>query len=165
MEETAVKLRNMTSIYIQKEDCLLLLYRIGSRVVEPSWCGIGGHFEKEELNRPDLCILRELQEETGLLPEDITSPKLRYITFRQKNEEIRQNYYFFARLKRMDFVPPPCEEGLLKWVPVAQAFTLEMPFTARCVLTHYFETGQHDSMLYAGIAQPAGTCFTPLQEF
>lgn len=33
-----MKLRNMTSIYILREDCLLLLYRVGSRVVEPSWC-------------------------------------------------------------------------------------------------------------------------------
>ena len=49
-----MKLRNMTSIYILREDCLLLLYRVGSRVVEPSWCGVGGHFEPEELNRPDL---------------------------------------------------------------------------------------------------------------
>ena len=57
-----MKLRNMTSIYILREDCLLLLYRVGSRVVEPSWCGVGGHFEPEELNRPDLCILRELEE-------------------------------------------------------------------------------------------------------
>ena len=30
-----MKLRNMTSIYILREDCLLLLYRVGSRVVEP----------------------------------------------------------------------------------------------------------------------------------
>lgn len=67
-----MKLRNMTSIYILREDCLLLLYRVGSRVVEPSWCGVGGHFEPEELNRPDLCILRELEEETGITPQDIT---------------------------------------------------------------------------------------------
>lgn len=46
------RLRNMTSIYITREDRMLLLYRIGSRVVAPSWCGIGGHFEEAELNNP-----------------------------------------------------------------------------------------------------------------
>ena len=43
------KLRNMTSVYITRESegekQMLLLYRIGSRVVAPSWCGIGGHCE------------------------------------------------------------------------------------------------------------------------
>lgn len=47
------RLRNMTSIYITREDRMLLLYRIGFRVVTPSWCGIGGHFEEAELNNPE----------------------------------------------------------------------------------------------------------------
>lgn len=46
------RLRNMTSIYITRGNQMLLLYRIGSRVVAPSWCGIGGYFEEAELNNP-----------------------------------------------------------------------------------------------------------------
>lgn len=34
------KLRNMTSIYLLKEDKILLLYRIGSRVVNNSYVGV-----------------------------------------------------------------------------------------------------------------------------
>ena len=45
------KLRNMTSLYIFKDDKVLLLYRQGSRVVNDMWVGsAGGHFEQEELN-------------------------------------------------------------------------------------------------------------------
>ena len=45
------KLRNMTSLYLKKDDSLLLLYRIGSKVIDPSYTGsAGGHFEKDELN-------------------------------------------------------------------------------------------------------------------
>ena len=62
---TDIKLRNMTSIYISCGTKILLLYRIGSRVVPPSWCGIGGHFEPDELNDPRTCVLRELEEEVG----------------------------------------------------------------------------------------------------
>lgn len=51
-------LRNMTTIYIIFKNKMLLLYRVGSRVVQPSWCGIGGHFEKGELNNPKACVLR-----------------------------------------------------------------------------------------------------------
>ena len=55
------KLRNMTTIYILRDNKVLMLYRIGSRVVlTPSWCGIGGHFEKEELNDARACALREI---------------------------------------------------------------------------------------------------------
>jgi len=39
-------LRNMTSIYIEYKDKILLLYRIGSRIVKPSWCGIGGYSKR-----------------------------------------------------------------------------------------------------------------------
>lgn len=160
-----MKLRNMTSIYIRKGDCLLLLYRIGSRVVEPSWCGIGGHFEEWELNRPDLCILRELEEETGILPTEITAPELRYLTLRRKGGEIRQNYYFFAQLKSWKDSMPTCDEGVLEWVPIPRVMELPMPFTAKQVLAHYLQTGQYDNTLYAGSAEPDGIHFTQLIEF
>ncbi len=45
------KLRNMSSIYIEKADKMLLLYRQGGRVVNDVWVGsAGGHFEEYELN-------------------------------------------------------------------------------------------------------------------
>ena len=50
---TDIKLRNMTSIYISCGTKILLLYRIGSRVVPPSWCGIGGKGVEKYL--PSLC--------------------------------------------------------------------------------------------------------------
>ena len=58
-----VTLRNMTSAYLVREGEVLCLYRIGSRVVSNKYIGsAGGHFEKEELNDPRACVLRELQE-------------------------------------------------------------------------------------------------------
>ena len=51
----AEKLRNMTAVYLFREGKLLMLYRVGSRVVAPSWCGVGGHFEQAELNDPRGC--------------------------------------------------------------------------------------------------------------
>lgn len=61
------KLRNMTSLYILKDDKVLLLYRQGSRVVNDKWVGsAGGHFEPEELNDARACVLREMKEELGL---------------------------------------------------------------------------------------------------
>ena len=111
-----MKLRNMTSLYLVREGEILCLYRIGSRVANNKYVGAaGGHFEPEELNDPEKCILREMQEELGLSESDVEDLTLRYITIRLINGEIRQNYYFFARLKQnTDLVST---EGVLRWVP------------------------------------------------
>lgn len=56
------KLRNMTSVYIVKNEKVLLLYRQGSRVVNNVWIGsAGGHFENYELNDAKACAIRELK--------------------------------------------------------------------------------------------------------
>ena len=87
------KLRNMTSVYFTGELGILCLYRIGSRVANNKFIGAaGGHFGKEELNDPRACVLREMQEELGITDADVIDLRLRYITYRLKDGEIRQNY-------------------------------------------------------------------------
>ena len=76
------KLRNMTAIYLTQNGKMLMLYRVGSRVVSPSWCGIGGHFEKDELNDAKAAMLREMNEEIGLFEHDIENLKFKYVTLR-----------------------------------------------------------------------------------
>jgi len=50
------------------------------------------------LKNPTAFVLRELFEETGITENDISDVKLKYITLRNINNEIRQNYYYFASL-------------------------------------------------------------------
>ena len=91
------KLRNMTAIYLLKDDKVLLLFRQGGQVVNNVWTGsAGGHFEEFELNNATACVLRELKEELNLSENDIENLSLRYVTLRRTNGEIRQNYYFFS---------------------------------------------------------------------
>ena len=93
------KLRNMTSVFLFDREGILCLYRIGSRVANEMYVGsAGGHFEKDELSDARACALRELQEELGLT--DLPNMKLRYVTCRLKNGELRNNYYFFAPFDR-----------------------------------------------------------------
>lgn len=66
-------LRNMAGTYITDGDKMLQLFRIGSRVVDPSWCSIGGHFESIDLNNSKGCALREVFEETGITEDDLTN--------------------------------------------------------------------------------------------
>lgn len=156
----------MTALYLTAGDRMLLLYRIGSRVVRtPCWCGIGGHFEQEELNDARAALLREVNEEIGLEEQDLEDLRLRYITLRQKDGEIRQNYYFFARLAAGAKVPDICSEGILEWVPVAEVCERDMPYTAGYVMRHYLETGRQGNALYCGVADRQGVQFMTLEEF
>lgn len=159
-----MKLRNMTSVYFCNETGILCLYRLGSRVADKLYVGsAGGHFEKEELNDPRKCVLREMGEELGLTEEDIASLDLRYITLRLKNGEIRQNYYFFARLKEERELHSI--EGILRWVPYAEIPALEMPVSARDMILHYLAEGRNTSHIYGGITRENGTDFVIFQEF
>lgn len=167
------KLRNMTTVYLlrehlteehRKQQEILLLYRIGSRVVLiPSWCGIGGHFEKEELNDAKACALREMEEEIGITEADLGDISLRYVTLRHKKNEIRQIYYFFAKLKDNIEITKECNEGVLKWVPVDEAMDLEMPYTAKYVVEHYLSEGKDTDAVYGGIAEPEQVHFVEMK--
>jgi 8-oxo-dGTP diphosphatase len=159
------RLRNMAGLYIIDEDKLLLLYRIGSRVVSPSWCNIGGHFEDKELYDARACVLREVSEEIGITESDLANLNLKYVTLRYKNNEIRQNYYFFADLLHHDIQLENCDEGILEWVELSKALERDMPFTAKEVLRHYLSIGKYDSKLYAGIATDNNVVFHEMKDF
>lgn len=158
------KLRNMTSLYIVREDAVLCLYRIGSRVANRKYVGTcGGHFEEGELNDPLKCILREAEEELGLAQTDLEGLSLRYITHRLTGGEIRQNYYFFARLKQEKELSS--NEGTLRWIPLQEIPSLCMPVSAKHMILHYLETGRFTDCIYAGITEETGTKFTVMKEF
>lgn len=158
------KLRNMTSVYLTGERGILCLFRIGSRVANNKYVGsAGGHFEQDELSDARACALREMQEELGLVESDVEDMKLRYITYRLKNGEIRQNYYFFAKLKSEK--PLQSTEGNLHWFTCEEAEHLHMPASAKHMMLHYLKVGRFDENLYAGITEEEGTKFVIMKEF
>lgn len=158
------KLRNMTSVYLYDADGILCLFRIGSKVANNKYVGsAGGHFEPEELSDAKACALRELQEELGLTEADVPDMRLRYVTCRLKNGELRNNYYFFATFDRSRSLSS--NEGQLHWFSWEEAAHLPMPGSARHMLDHYLAVGRFDSRLYGGMTQPGGTRFVELLEF
>ena len=160
----ALTKRSMASVYLLKDDQILLLYRQGSRVVNNVWIGsAGGHMEPQEMDTPETCALRELHEELRLTEDDITPPVLRYITLRLKNGEVRQNYYFFARLREDKALTST--EGQLHWVKFEDIPQLKMPSSAKHMILHYLKEGRYTDCLYAGITEENGTKFIPLIEF
>lgn len=160
-----VRFRHMTSVYLKSGDRYLLLYRVGSRVVDALYIGTaGGHFEPSELGDPEACVLRELYEETGLTRDDIENLSLRYVTQRLKNGEIRQNHYFFADLKQSGR-EISSNEGTLKWFSEAELPGLPMPHSAKAIILHYISCGKHTRSMYIGVSVESGCAFTELNEF
>ena len=158
------KLRNMTSVYLTGEQGILCLYRMGSKVANNLYIGsAGGHFEQDELNDARKCALREMNEELGLTESDVEDLKLRYITMRLKNGEIRQNYYFFGKLKAEKELQST--EGILRWFTYEEAQHLHMPASAKHMMLHYLKVGRFDDNLYAGITAEEGTTFVVMKDF
>ena len=158
-----IRLRNMTSLYLICGKKIFLLYRIGSRVIKNSYTGTaGGHFESPELNDPKSCVLRELFEETGLTEKNISDMSLRYITLRRKENEIPQNYFYFANTDNE--LKINSSEGNLEWVDFNKSLDLEMPYTAKYVVKHYLETGKNTNDLYCGVADKNGVSFKALAD-
>ena len=157
------KLRNMTAIYLFKNKKVLLLYREGGRVVNNVWTGsAGGHFEDYELNDAKACVLREMNEELGLQPNDVDGLALRYITLRKINGEIRQNYYFFAELKEYVNENMSSNEGVCRWFSLDEISSLAMPFTAKYVIEHFCKEGYLTNTLYVGVTTTDGVGFYDL---
>ena len=159
-----IRLRNMTSLYLVNDAGILCLLRIGSRVADNMYVGAaGGHFENDELCDPRKCVLREAYEELGLHEGDINNLSLRYVTYRLKDGEIRQNYYYFASLNTD--VDLNSTEGKLRWVPFDEIPTLEMPVSAKHMICHYLDVGRYTDEIYGGITQENGTEFKLMREF
>lgn len=157
-------LRNMTSLFFVEEDGLWCLFRRGSRVANHKYVGAcGGHFEESELSSPESCVLREMEEELGLSPADIRDLTLRYVTIRYMEQEIRQNYYFFARLTGERQLRS--SEGDIRFFTWKELESIDMPVSARHMMDHYLNIGRFDEHRYAGITEPGGSRFVSLRHF
>ncbi len=163
-EQAFGKLRNMATVYLTAGDKVLLLYRQGSRVINDVWTGsAGGHFEPGELNDPRTCVMRELREELSVTEDMVSGLRLRYITLRRVNGEIRQNYYFFAELRGGPGIQLRSSEGVLQWFPMGPELNaLEMPFSARFMMRHYLSLGRYTAGIYCGAAGKNAVSFEEL---
>lgn len=140
--------RLMTSIFLTRDDRVLLLYRTGSSAIPDSWVGLGGHVDPDEIRDPTAAVLRELEEEIGITADQIADLELRYVSLRDNGEEIRHTYYFTAALRPETAVPVECPEGELRWFDLSAGPTdLEMPPTAAVALRHWLSHGRHDDVL------------------
>ena len=112
---------NLTTLcYIEKEDSYLMMHRVKKEndINKDKWIGVGGHFEADET--PEECLLREVEEETGLT---LTSWKLRgIITF--LCDRWQTEYMFLYTADGFEGNLKECDEGNLEWVDKKAVYDL-----------------------------------------
>ena len=101
-----------TLCYIEKEDSYLMLHRVKKEndINKDKWIGIGGHFENAE--SPEECLLREVEEETGLTLHSYRFRGLvTFVTLQGVTE-------YMCLFTSDDFSGEliSCDEGDLEWV-------------------------------------------------
>ena len=105
-----------TLIYLEKNNQYLMLHRNKKEndLNEGFWIGVGGHVET-----PDLTIVREVKEETGL---DLLSFKKRGLIY-FKNDDFEEEMHLYTSSDfKGDIIS--CNEGDLHWVDISKIMEL-----------------------------------------
>ncbi len=110
---------------------VVLLCRAEWKTFAPGrWTGIGGKLEGEEIAEPASGALRELREETGLTLADLSD--WRFVAdIIDPGAEVRLVY--FTGVFAGDHLPP-CNEGMLHWVPLRAYQPYDLIDNTRAVL-------------------------------
>ncbi|MCR5704649.1 MAG: 8-oxo-dGTP diphosphatase [Eubacterium sp.] len=113
---------NTTLCYIKKDNQYLMLHRTKKEndINEGKWIGVGGKFEENET--PEECMLREVQEETGLT---LTDYRLRGVITFISNEWITEYMYLFDA-SGFEGELQECDEGDLQWIPQEELLQLNL---------------------------------------
>ena len=106
-------MRNTTLCHIERDGKYLMLCRNRKEVDEnrDKWVGIGGKFLEGE--SPEDCLLREVQEETGLR---LLSWRFRGIVTFVSDEWGTEYMHLFTADRFTGTLRDDCEEGELHWI-------------------------------------------------
>ena len=105
-------MKNTSLCYIERDGCYLMLHRTKKVNDEnhDKWIGVGGKFEEGE--SPEECMLREVQEETGLT---LTAWRYRgIVTF--VSDEWGGEYMHLFTADGYTGALRDCDEGVLEWI-------------------------------------------------
>ena len=111
-----------TLCYIEKDGMYLMLLRNKKKndLNEGKWIGVGGKIEPGET--PEEGVRREIREETGLEPGEVTLRGLvEFVSDRWEDEHM---YLYTA--KSGEETVAECSEGELKWIPKSDVFDLPL---------------------------------------
>lgn len=113
---------NTTLCYIKCNNRVLMLHRTKKKndPNEGKWIGIGGKLEENE--SPEECMLREVREETGIVPVSWNYRGI--VTFVSDRWEGEYMHLFTAFADSESVIE--CSEGELKWIEENKILSLNL---------------------------------------
>ena len=131
--------RLFAGAFLRWQDEVILMKRSPNKKISPSsWAGIGGHIEKDEINSPISACLREIEEETGILPVQIESLDLRYFALIKTSDILDSVYYFSGVLKEKCDLRET-SEGKLYWVKLKDGANYQMTDFVKRFYLHWID--------------------------
>lgn len=132
-----------TLCYIEKDDSYLMLHRTKKEndFNKNKWIGVGGKFEEGE--SPEECLMREVEEETGL---KLRKFRLRgIVTFLSAKWESEYMFLYTSDTFEGELLNE-CSEGILKWIPKNEVEDLNLWEGDRIFLKRLIEDAPFFSM-------------------
>ena len=130
-------MKNTSLCYIERDGKYLMLHRTKKVNDEnhDKWIGVGGKFEEGE--SPEECMLREVQEETGLT---LTAWRYRgIVTF--VSDEWGGEYMHLFTADGYSGELKSCEEGELEWVEKERLYSLPI-WEGDKIFLHLLDSGR-----------------------
>ncbi len=114
-------MKHTTLCYIEKDGKYLMLHRIKKEkdINKDKWIGIGGKVEEGET--AEECVVREVEEETGLI---LMNYKYRAEILFCPNTDIEETMHLFTATAFEGKIKEACDEGVLKWIEKEDVYNL-----------------------------------------
>ncbi|MEF3354119.1 NUDIX domain-containing protein [Paenibacillus sp. GYB006] len=145
-----MEVRQMSTAFLFNENKVIMMKKEASKITDTVfWTGLGGHLEANELNFPKKACVREIFEESGIQEEEIEELKLRYILLRVKEEEIRQQFVYFGKTKRLKFINS--DEGELHWIDRDKILDMRLSKIISFMMKHYLENPNKNEIMVGTI--------------
>ena len=109
-----------TLCYIEKDGKYLMMHRVKKEndINKDKYIGVGGHFEYGE--SPDDCLLREVNEETGLILSKYQARGI--VTFIYGDSVVEYMHLYTATGFEGEL--SDCDEGELEWIDKSAVYDL-----------------------------------------
>jgi len=146
-----ITLVNLTGAFLRNKGNVLLIKRGMHKKIAPGmWSGIGGRIENAEMNTPQEAALRELEEESGILRQNISSLELQYILIGKHTNYIGQTYVYFGETSQSEIIQ--CDEGEIAWIPEEELLNRKFSDFFEQMLRHHMARSPKDKAVYVGVA-------------